>query len=165
MTKLRAPDSVEDGMMQAIGVLGAETISMALAARLQGRKGFSASLMRKWADPEVENRIDMDAALEIDRLLTKSGHQPVFKPLFDRACEPPAAYTDDEAAANPLADAIKAAAGATRLLEDYHAKSADGLDWYEIVQLRAKAQDIMKRLARLVRALVVKPKGQRARKP
>lgn len=161
MTKLRTPDSPEDAMMQAIGFLGAEKIAQELSAVLSGRT-FSTSLLRRWADPETDgNRVDVQAALAIDAMLARNGLPPVFHPVFDRACQVPLTAVVAEPASSPLAEAIKAAAGATKLLDDYHAKSADGLDWHEIVQLRAVAQDIMKRLARIVRSLVVKPKERK----
>lgn len=154
MTKLRAPDTVEDAVTQACALLGAETIAMALTSPV-GRT-FSASLLRKWGDPDNHaNRIDGPAMLAIELLLIKSGHEPVFAPLFDRL-RPRA---PEPAAGDPMASAIEAAIGAARLLEGVRGAVQDGeLEWPEVAAIRAGLVALQRELAALNRALVVRPK-------
>ena len=156
MTKLRAPESIEDAVTQAIGLLGAETIAMALSSPT-GRS-FSASLLRKWGDPDNHaNRIDGASMLAIDALLLKSGHEPVFAPLFERQRP----LTPDAAPGDPMALAIDAAVGAAKQLEAVRAAVQDGeFQYHEVAAIRAGLVALKRELARLDRALVVKPKGQ-----
>lgn len=154
MTKLRVPDSIEDAVHQAIALLGAETLSMALDAR--GIRA-SVSLITKWADPDAEQRIGLHHALAIETLLLKAGHGPVFVKLFERLGSP----VEGEAA-SPLSAAIGVTSEAARLMEQVEAAMGDGtLDPFEVVTLRAKAAELNKRLARLLRTLFVKKPPRR----
>lgn len=155
MTKLRAPDSIEDAVTQAIGLLGAETIAMALSSPT-GRT-VSASLLRKWADPDNgANRIDGQMMTAIELLLIKTGHEPVFGPLFERLRPLGPALG---APVDPVATAVQATINAAELLRGVRDAVRDGgLQWPEVAALRAQTQALQKELAALNRALVVKPR-------
>ena len=159
MTKLRQPDSIEDAVTQASALLGVDVIAMAISAVL--RRTVSTSLIRKWGDPDQHaNRIDGAAMIEIDRLLVKTGHEPVFEPLFVRLR--PLAPVLGAAPVDPVATAVQATINAAELLKGVRDAVRDGrFDWQEVAALRAQTQALQKELAVLNRALVVKPKGSK----
>lgn len=158
MIKIRPPESIEDAIVQACALLGTETIAMALGARF-GRS-YSASLVQKWSDAENDtHRIGLHHAIEIEKLLLKSGHEPIFGVLFARLR--PAA--PEAPAPDPIQAAIGATVGAAKLLESVRAAVQDGeLQWIEVAALRAELTTLQAAMAKLKRSLVVKPKSGRA---
>lgn len=66
MTKLRAPGSVEDGVLQAIAILGDEG-----AARATGK---SATMARQWSAPDNERQIQMRDAVKLDAACELAGY-------------------------------------------------------------------------------------------
>lgn len=156
MIKIRPPDSIEDAITQACALLGTEAIAMALGARF-GRS-YSASLVQKWSDAENEtHRIGLHHALEIERLLLKTEHEPIFGVLFALLRPaPPEAQAPD-----PIHAAIAATVGAAKLLENVRAAVQDGeLHYTEVAALRAQLTALQSEMARLKRSLVVKPKAE-----
>lgn len=155
MIKIRPANSIEDAVTQACGLLGTETIAMALGARF-GRS-YSASLVQKWSDADNDtHRIGLHHALAIDELLAKSGHAPVFADLFERL--KPAI---DVAPVDPVHAAINTSVDAAKLLEAVTVAHQDGaLEPHELVTIRASLTRLQQALAKFNRSLVVRPKTQ-----
>ena len=151
MTKLRAPESIEDAVFQAVALLGEPLIEAAA--------GVSASLVRKWSDPDDQaHRIGLHQALAIDEALVRAGHAPVFGALFDRTARGELQGEDG----NPVAAALRMTVEATSIMDRVDQAMADGLlDSAEIVAIRAKVGALRKRISRLERALYFKTKGGR----
>lgn len=173
MTKLRTPDSIEDAVTQACGLVGVNVLAMALSAELRRQydlavaagqdslrlRTISASLVRKWADPDNHaSRIDGQSMVATDMLLIKSGHEPVFGPLFDRLR--PLGPALGAPPVDPVATAVQATIVAADLMKGVRDAVRDGgLDWPEVAALRARLQELQRELAALNRSLVVRPKA------
>lgn len=154
--KLRPPNSIEDAVHQAIGLLGADAIATALTTPF---RTVSESLVAKWSDPDITaNRLCLADALAIEMLLVKSQFAPIFAELFERLkpAEPEAT------AETPLAAAIRVSVDATALMDKADRAMADGAcDAREVVALRAATVRLQDRIARFRRTLFVKPRGKK----
>lgn len=151
MTKPRAPDSIEDAVVQSVALLGANTIAMVLSANAGGQT-VSESLITKWGDPEAPQRIPLHYALAIEQLLVKTQHPPIFTELFNRLQPlPPAA---PEPAPNPLREAIHAVSRATELMEGIDRAMLDGqLDRGELNKIEHRTHAAQKQIARVRRVV------------
>jgi len=153
MTKLRAPESIEDAVHQAIALLGEQQISTAA--------GVSISLIRRWADPDDQGRrIGLHQALAIDGALVQQDHAPVFGALFEALAAPPA-----EEAADPVAAAVRMTVEASEVMDWVDRCMADGvLQPHELITIRAKVAGLRKRIAKLLRTLHAKIEKKGGRK-
>ena len=150
MTKLRAPDSIEDAVVQAVALLGANTIAMVLSANTGGQT-VSESLLTKWGDPEAPQRIPLHYALAIETLLIKTQHPPIFTELFQRLQAPKA---QPEEKPDPLREAVRATSRATDLLEGIDRAMIDGrLDKGELNKIEHLTHAAQRQLARVRRVL------------
>lgn len=148
MTKLRTPDSIEDAVHQAIALLGAETISMALAAI--GIRA-SVSLLTKWADPDAEQNIGLHQALAIESLLLKAGHAAIFPDLFARLGSP---ATVGAEGASALRMGARLVGEAADMLEAIERAEADGfVDPAELSGLLAQFERVQKLMPTVRRSL------------
>lgn len=146
--KHRTPDTIEDAVALAIGLLGAAAISREI--------GLSASLIVKWSDPDNQaNRIGLHHALAIEAMLVGAGHAPVFVELFARLLPSPPAPEDE--APDPLREAMRATSTAADLMEGVDRAMVDGrIDRAELGrldQLTHKVQRQVARLRRVIRAV------------
>jgi hypothetical protein len=155
MTKLRAPDTIEEAVHQAIAVLpgGAEFIASMLSSPT-GQK-VSASLVTKWADPEAPQRISLGQSLALEALLLAAGHPPVFGELFRRlkfGVEP-----GNPAAA--LTTAMQSTESSADLMRAIREALQDGeFQPHEVAACKARLTALQKELGALNRSLVVKRK-------
>lgn len=149
MTKLRAADTIEDAVSQAIALLGAGPISLALSSPTHGQT-VSESLIRKWSDPEMPQRIGLHQALAIEMQLVKTGNTPVFADLFNRLVP-----RDPEGAPTRLvSEAMHTTADAAAFMTQLGEALDDGeLDAAEKQALRGAVEKVQKRLACLKRGL------------
>lgn len=154
MTKLRAPDSIEDAVLQAAALLGDQRIARALSFPALGVT-VSASLVGKWSNAEAPQRIALHQALAIEGLLVEAGHAPIFIELFARLAPAPAATAEE--AADPLREAMRATGTAADLMAGVDRAMVDGrIDRAELGrldQLTHKAQRQIARLRRVIRAV------------
>jgi hypothetical protein len=150
MTKLRAADTIEDAVSQAIALLGTGPISLALSSPTHGQT-VSESLIRKWSDPEMPHRIGLHHALAIEMQLVKTGNTPVFGDLFNRLVP-----RDPEGApARLVSEAMHTTADAASFMTQLGEALDDGeLDAAEKQALRSAVEKVQKRLAVLKRGLV-----------
>lgn len=157
MTKLRAPDSVEDAVKQADALLGTGVISLALTLPRLG-VSVSESLVGKWGDPEAPQRIGLHQALAIEQLLIKTGHAPIFGELFKRLLP-----TEEAAEAeDPVRAAMHTTRDAAQLMDRVDVAMVDGqLSPHEIIGLRAATAELQKKIAKFRRTLVVKPPSKK----
>lgn len=153
MTKLRAPDSIEDAVTQAAALLGPGVIATALSNPLYGST-VSESLVGKWSNPEQPQRIGLHQAIAIETLLIKTGHAPIFKELFDRLLPLPPEGEPE----SPVAGAMRTTSEAAQLMDRVDQAMADGqLQPHELIGLRAAVERLQKRVARFKRSLFYKP--------
>lgn len=157
MTKIRSIDSVEDALMQAIGLLGLPRI-----IAVTGRK---ASQVKAWSDPDDGRRaIPLACALLIDRELKADGHEPLFLAWFETQMRGHA-IAAGEAAESPVTAAMRTTSEAADVMDRIDAAMADGqLQPHELISCRAAVGSLQKRCARLMRTLVPSkaPAGGRA---
>lgn len=153
--KHRQPDTIEDGVALAIGLLGAAAISRQI--------GLSASLIVKWSDPDNQaNRIGLHQALQLEVMLVESGHAPVFVELFTRLL--PAPPTPDDEAPDPLREAMRATSTAADLMEGVDRALADGrIDQAELRRLDQLTQKVQRQVARVRRVIRAVQGAARAR--
>lgn len=154
--KQRTPDTIEDGVALAIGLLGAAAISRQI--------GLSASLIVKWSDPDNHaNRIGLHHAMMIEAMLVEAGHAPVFVELFTRLLPAPPAPEDE--APDPLREAMRATSAAADLMEGVDRALVDGhIDRGELGrldQLTLRVQRQVAKLRRVIRA--AQARGRTAR--
>jgi len=151
MTKLRAPNSIEDAVFQAVALLGEEAVGKAA--------GVSASLVRKWSDPDDQaHRIGGHQMLAIDKALRAEHHSPVFAALFLHLenGEP------EGVPGNPVNAAVRMTVEASEMLDRVEKAWADGqLDRREIVSIRANAERLQKRIATALKTIYWNQKGAR----
>jgi len=143
--KHRTPDTIEDAVALAIGLLGAAAISREI--------GLSASLIVKWSDPDNHaNRIGLHQALAIEAMLVREGHAPVFLELFARlAPVPPSA---EEEKPDPLREAMRATSAAAELMDRVDRSMIDGiLDRHELGRIEQATQTLQRQIARLRRVV------------
>lgn len=143
--KHRTPDTIEDGVALAIGLLGAAAISREI--------GLSASLIVKWSDPDNHaNRIGLHQAMAIEAMLVDAGHAPVFVELFTRLLPSPPA--PDEEAPDPLREAMRATSSAADLMEGVDRALVDGrIDRAELGRLDQLTHKVQRQVARLRRVV------------
>lgn len=143
--KHRTPDTIEDGVALAIGLLGAAAISREI--------GLSSSLIVKWSDPDNHaNRIGLHQALAIEKMLVDVGHAPVFVELFTRLLPAPPAPEDE--APDPLREAMRATSTAADLMEGVDRAMVDGqIDRAELGRLDQLTQKVQRQIARLRRVV------------
>ncbi len=147
--KHRQPDTIEDAVALAIGLLGAAAISREI--------GLSASLIVKWSDPDNQaNRIGLHHALAIEALLIGAGHAPVFADLFTRLLPTPPAPEGETP--DPLREAMRATSTAADLMAAVDRALVDGIidraELGRLDQLMHKAQRQIARLRRVIRAVM-----------
>ena len=143
--KHRTPDTIEDAVALAIGLLGAAAISREI--------GLSASLIVKWSDPDNHaNRIGLHQALAIEAMLVREGHAPVFLELFARlAPVPPSA---EEEKPDPLREAMRATSAAAELMDRVDRSMIDGIvDRHELGRIEQATQTLQRQIARLRRVV------------
>lgn len=143
--KHRLPDTIEDGVALAIGLLGAAAISREI--------GLSASLIVKWSDPDNQaNRIGLHHALAIEVMLVDAGHAPVFVELFTRLL--PAPPTPEDEISNPLREAMRCTSTAAELMENVDRALVDGrIDRAELRHLDQLTQKVQRQVARVRRVI------------
>ncbi len=156
MTKLRTPDSIEDTVSLAIGLLGE-----ARCCEVTGRK---PSLVKAWADPDDDKRaISLRACVALDRELLRTGHEAIFSRFLVHAVAPVA--FDDEIAGGqtPLDHAMRVVGVAADTLEDTNAALRDGtIDSAERVRISGRIVSLMQQLGQMKRSLFQKSKAARA---
>ena len=143
--KHRTPDTIEDAVALAIGLLGAAAISREI--------GLSASLIVKWSDPDNHaNRIGLHQAMAIEAMLVREGHAPVFLELFARlAPVPPSA---EEEKPDPLREAMRATSAAAELMDRVDRSMIDGIvDRHELGRIEQATQTLQRQIARLRRVV------------
>ena len=114
--KLRAPDTIEDAVVQAKALLGEGAIAHAL--------DVSGSLIVKWSDHDDKaHRIGCHQALSIDLLLVEAGHVPVFVALFEAQRPAPVVVQEK---ADPVQLAMQATTDTAVLMEDVARAAARG---------------------------------------
>jgi len=143
--KHRTPDTIEDAVALAIGLLGAAAISREI--------GLSASLIVKWSDPDNHaNRIGLHQALAIEAMLVREGHAPVFLELFARLAPVPPAPSEE--APDPLREAMRATSAAAELMDRVDRSMIDGiLDRHELGRIEQATQTLQRQIARLRRVV------------
>lgn len=142
--KLRAPDTIEDAVVQAKALLGEGALVQAL--------DVSGSLITKWSDhDDTAHRIGCHQALIADRLLIESGHMPVFAALFERQRPAPVMETEK---ADPVQLAMRATTDAAMLMDDTAKAAARGeISPASAILLRAEVRKLQGDLGKLVRSL------------
>ncbi len=120
---------------------------------------MSASLVRKWSDPDDQaHRIGLHQALAIDKALVGEGHSPVFAALFlhlERG-EP------QGLPGNPVNAAVRMLVEASDMLDRIEKAWADKkLDLREIMSIRANAERLQKRLAVALKTVHFNGRGGR----
>jgi len=143
--KHRLPDTIEDAVALAIGLLGAAAISRQI--------GLSASLIVKWSDPDNHaNRIGLHQALAIEVMLVEAGHAPVFVELFTRLLPAPPAPEEDMT--DPLREAMRCTSTAADLMEHVDRALVDGrIDRAELRHLDQLTQKVQRQVARVRRVI------------
>lgn len=143
--KHRTPDTIEDAVALAIGLLGAAAISREI--------GLSASLIVKWSDPDNHaNRIGLHQALAIEAMLVREGHAPVFLELFARLA--PVPPSPSEEAPDPLREAMRATSAAAELMDRVDRSMIDGIvDRHELGRIEQATQTLQRQIARLRRVV------------
>lgn len=143
--KQRTPDTIEDAVALAIGLLGAAAISRQI--------GLSSSLIVKWSDPDNQaNRIGLHQAMMIEAMMVEAGHAPVFVELFTRLLPQPPAPEDE--APDPLREAMRATSTAADLMEGVDRAMIDGqIDRAELGRLDQLTQKVQRQIARLRRVI------------
>jgi len=143
--KHRTPDTIEDAVALAIGLLGAAAISREI--------GLSASLIVKWSDPDNHaNRIGLHQALAIEAMLVREGHAPVFLELFARLAPVPPAPSEE--APDPLREAMRATSAAAELMDRVDRSMIDGIvDRHELGRIEQATQTLQRQIARLRRVV------------
>ena len=143
--KHRTPDTIDDAVALAIGLLGAAAISREI--------GLSASLIVKWSDPDNHaNRIGLHQALAIEAMLVREGHAPVFLELFARLA--PVPPSPSEEAPDPLREAMRATSAAAELMDRVDRSMIDGiLDRHELGRIEQATQTLQRQIARLRRVV------------
>lgn len=153
MTKLRTPDTVEDALDQAVGLVGAAAVADWI--------GKSADWVRACSDPNNERQLSMRDALAIDRRLVRAGHVAVFADLaaaIVRLSLPEAPV--ETPAEPPVPGAIHIVGSAADLLERVQASQADGrVDPRELVGLLGAIERLQKVIPPLRRALLKQARG------
>lgn len=152
--KHRQPDTIEDAVALAIGLLGAAAISRQI--------GLSASLIVKWSDPDNHaNRIGLHQALAIEVMLVEAGHAPVFVELFTRMLPAPPAPEEDMT--DPLREAMRATSTAAELMEHVDRALVDGqIDRAELRRLDELTHKVQRQVARVRRVIrAVQARGGR----
>jgi hypothetical protein len=145
MTKLRAANSIEDAVFQAIALLG--------MPRLTDITGKSPALIKAWSDPDDDQRsIPLRACAAIDRELAREGHEPLFVRWLQQAVAvAPRAMAASE---DPRDAAVRVVTTAARALEETQAALANGaLDPTERLRLKREIVTLRKRLAAFERSL------------
>lgn len=142
--KLRAPDTIEDAIVQAKAMVGETAIGAAL--------DVSGSLITKWSDhDDTAHRIGCHQALVIDRLLIEAGHAPVFAALFERQ-RPATAMVQEKL--NPVQISMQATTHVAVLMDDTaRAMKAGEISPADAILLRAEAARLQKDLAQFRRSL------------
>lgn len=149
MTKLRAPQSIEDACRQAAALLGVDVISEALTSI--GLKA-SPSLIVKWGDPDAQQTPSFVQVRAMEILLLKSGHAAIFCELLKAADLAPMA-----SAVDPVQAAMQATIDAAEMLKGVRDAVQDGaLQPHEVSGLKARLQRMQRALAELNKTLVVK---------
>lgn len=168
MSKLRRPDSVEDAVVQAIALLSASTIAMALSAR--GLR-VSESLVAKWADFDAPQKPSLEQALALEGLLIKTGHAPIFVDLFTRLQPlPPETAAAEPQPLDPVREAMHVTSQAATLMEKVDRSMVDGVidraELGSIDKLLAATQRQTARLRRVIRSAsaAVKPRAEKGRR-
>ena len=142
--KLRAPDTIEDAVVQAKALLGEGAIAHAL--------DVSGSLIVKWSDHDDKaHRIGCHQALTIDLLLVEAGHMPVFVALFEAQRPAPVVVQEK---ADPVQLAMQATTDTAVLMEDVARAAARGeIAPAAVLQLRTEIARVQGDLAKLRRSL------------
>ena len=142
--KLRAPDTIEDAVVQAKALLGEGAIAHAL--------DVSGSLIVKWSDHDDKaHRIGCHQALSIDLLLVEAGHVPVFVALFEAQRPAPVVVQEK---ADPVQLAMQATTDTAVLMEDVARAAARGeIAPAAVLQLRTEIARVQGDLAKLRRSL------------
>jgi hypothetical protein len=160
VTKLRAPDSIEDAVTQAIALIGSETLSMALTAI--GLRA-SPSLIVKWSDIDAAQTPSLAQALAIESLLIKTGNAPIFVDLFVRLQPMPMAAIPEERP-DPVREAMRATSAAVELMEKVDGAMIDRrinrAELNAIEKCTHAAQRQIARLRRVVRSALDLPKAR-----
>jgi hypothetical protein len=152
MTKLRKPESIEDACFQAAALLSAPTIAMVLSAR--GLR-VSESLVGKWSDIDAPQTPSLEQALELERLLIKTGHAPIFGELFEQL-RPPVDTLEEPL--DPVRLAMRTTVDAAKLMDEVGTAMKDGkITPQELISLRSATAKLQKGIARFRRGLVFKP--------
>lgn len=147
MTKPRVPQSIEDALDQACGLVGAKQVAAWL--------GKSESLVRKMADPDNSaNRLHLDDALAVDRQLCAGGFPQVFAELVAASSETNARSGACATAGRPLPHAVRVVGDAADLLQSVQAAELDGtIDADEAARLLDDLDRLQKQIAPLRRAI------------
>lgn len=142
--KLRAPDTIEDAVVQAKALLGEGAIAHAL--------DVSGSLIVKWSDHDDKaHRIGCHQALAVDLLLVEAGHVPVFVALFEAQRPGPVVVQEK---ADPVQLAMQATTDTAVLMEDVARAAARGeIAPAAVLQLRNEIARVQGDLAKLRRSL------------
>lgn len=142
--KLRAPDTIEDAVVQAKALLGEGALVQAL--------DVSGSLITKWSDhDDTAHRIGCHQALIVDRLLIESGHVPVFAALFEGQRPAPVVSTEKQ---DPVHLAIAATTDVAVLMRDVSDAAARGeIAPSAVILLRNEIARVQVDLGRLRRSL------------
>lgn len=150
MTKLRAPDSIEDAVKQASALLGNGAISTALTT--VGLRA-SPSLIDKWGDIDAPQTPSIAQTLAIEALLIQSGHAPIFVELFLRLQAGPM-VPGAEAQPDPVREAMRATSTAVELMETVDAAMIDGrISRHELNDIDRRTHAAQKQIARLRRVV------------
>jgi hypothetical protein len=159
MTKLRTPNSVEDALHQAVGLLGEERVAHCI--------GRSPSLVRQFADPDSDKRLPVEFALCVDRALAHAGHCQVFAELFAHQAEQNRPQTINATAVEvepPLRAAVRMVAQASSLVEHVHQAEADQvIDRGELTGLLGDLDKLLK-IAGIARRSLVARVGHATRR-
>lgn len=153
MTKLRTPESVEDALDRAVGLVGADLVGQWI--------GKTASFVRKASDPDDDARhLSFADALEIDRQLILAGLGPVFAVVASTEARKAEAQRVDvalqvnEFEEPPMTAAVRVVGQASDLLEQLNAAESDGrVEPRELSALLGKLERLGKLLPKLRRSL------------
>lgn len=148
MTKLRAPGSIEDGVLQAIAILG--------DAGAAAATGKSATMARQWSDPDNERQIQARDAVKLDAACVVAGHSApllrAYQSELARAVE--AMGGRKHQAENPLervADLLAEAGDVARAVKQ---ASRDGrYDLEELGRIAKEGREVVDAVEALMRDL------------
>ena len=142
--KLRAPDTIEDAIVQAVALLGKEAIAAPL--------DVSPPLITKWSDhDDTAHRIGGHHMLAIDRLLIEAGHVPAFLTLFESQRPAPVVCNEK---ADPVQLAMRATTDVAVLMDDTAKAAARGeISPASAILLRNEIARVQTDLGKLRRAL------------